>query len=777
MNGRAQIFGGGGVRARGKRIFVEEKRLWKRINRLTALTVVVAVVFMALGVLLQYILSDVTTASALEEMEFRVEEYGDAIRGVLRSNAQTLETLSSFVRAWEGMEAQDVAAELAQALEKSEFEGMAWFPLEGSSVIVSRDGDGYIGLSAANLTEDAQTSIERAQAGETVVSGIYDGSMVLPEGERGLLYAAPVRSDAKIVGALVAVDDAHVLTRVVADFNQDGAGGFLHIIDAQGNFLVRSEDSLFDWPMENIFGVPVFTDAEKDDVRAALARGESVSFSFAYAGGEYHAAFLPIGVYDWYEVCVRDARAFISPTRTAVRALQAFAGVALALLVFLLGYYYSLLRRSKRDAANQAYLDPVTGADNFAGFTRRLTERQKGDRDYCLAALNISQFKFINVIFGRQQADQLLCFVRSVLAERLHEGEFFCRDSGDIFYICMNETDRGTIRARLEGVMRAISSKAMGEESNFQVLAYCGVAVVREAEEGESPVSQVLFALERARSGGRRNSVCFYDVALRGDEELDYYIESHMQKALDEGEFKLYYQPKIDLATDRMASAEVLVRWLTSEGEMILPGKFIPIFEKNGFCEELDLYVFEAACRQMRAWMDAGLPPLRLSVNQTKPLFYRRDYVETLCVIAEKYAVSPSLFILEVLEGLAMANADALNAVIDQLHEKGFQVSMDDFGSGYSSLNTLANLRIDELKLDKGFLKTLSAREDERLRVVLEETLAMARRLRIRTVVEGVETETGDRIVHALGADRAQGYFYGCPMDAQAFRERFLSAG
>ena len=182
-------FRGGGVRARGKRIFVEEKRLWKRINRLTALTVAVAVAFMALGVLLQYILSDVTTASALEEMEFRVEEYGDAIRGVLRSNAQTLETLSSFVRPWESMEAQDVAAEFARALEKSDFEGMAWFPLEGSSVIVSRDGDGYIGLNADNLAEDAQTSIERAQAGETVVSGIYDGSMVLPEGERGLLCA------------------------------------------------------------------------------------------------------------------------------------------------------------------------------------------------------------------------------------------------------------------------------------------------------------------------------------------------------------------------------------------------------------------------------------------------------------------------------------------------------------------------------------------------------------------------------------------------------------
>ena len=249
---------------------MEEKKLWKRVNRLTALTVAIGVVFVALGALLQYKLSGMTTASALDEMEFRVEEYGDAIRGVLRSNAQMLDTLSGFIKPWEDMDAQNIAAQLAQALEKSDFEGMAWFPLEGSSVIVSRDGGSYIGLSADELARDAQTSIERAQAGETVVSGIYDGSVVLPEDERGLLYAAPVESRGQTVGALVAVDDAHVLTRVVDDFNHDGAGGFLHIIDAQGNFLVRSEDRLFDWPLENIFAVPLFAEAEKDDVLSLI---------------------------------------------------------------------------------------------------------------------------------------------------------------------------------------------------------------------------------------------------------------------------------------------------------------------------------------------------------------------------------------------------------------------------------------------------------------------------------------------------------------------------
>ena len=765
------------MRARGKRKFVEEKKLWKRVNRLTLLAVVIGVIFMASGALLQFVLSDMATDSALEEMEFRVEEYGDAIRGVLRYNAQTVDALSCFVEPWEDMDASDIAAGLAQALQNNHYDGMAWFPAEGRSVIVSRDGVSFIGLSADSLAHDAQASIARALEGETVASGIYEGSVVLPEGESGLLYAAPVESHGGIVGVLAAVDDAHVLTRVVYDFNQDGSGGFLHIIDAQGNFLVRSEKQTKGWSDGNVFDASVLAEEEEERIRALLARGESASCSFTYGGAEYHAVFVPVGVHGWYEVCVWDAHTFVGPTRAVVRALQASAGVALALLVFLIGYYYSTLRRSRRDAANIAYIDPVTGADNFAGFTRRLAQRQKGGRDYCLAALNISQFKFINGIFGRQQADQLLCFVKSVLDGHLRAGEFFCRDSGDIFYICLNETDREAIRVRMESVMRAISSKAMGGESNFQVLTYCGAAVGQEVGEGESPVAQVLFALESARSSGRRNSIRFYDATLRKDEELDYYIESHMQKALDEGEFKLYYQPKIDLATGRVAGAEVLVRWLTAEGGMILPAKFIPIFEKNGFCEELDLYVFEAACRQIRAWVDAGLPALRFSVNQTKPLFYRRDYVDTLCAIARKYGVEPGLITLEVLEGLAMENADVLNAVIGQLHAKGFAVSLDDFGSGYSSLNTLANLRIDELKLDKGFLKTLSAREDARLRVVLEETLAMSRRLGIRTVVEGVETEKGDRIVRALGADRAQGYYYGSPMDAQSFRARFLPGG
>ena len=148
------------------------------------------------------------------------------------------------------------------------------------------------------------------------------------------------------------------------------------------------------------------------------------------------------------------------------------------------------------------------------------------------------------------------------------------------------------------------------------------------------------------------------------------------------------------------------------------------------------------------------------------------------CAIAEKYAVPPSLFILEVLEGLAIGETPTPSTPSStSCTKRAFRFPWTTLAAAIPRSNTLANLRIDELKLDKGFLKTLSAREDERLRVVLEETLAMARRLRIRTVVEGVETETGDQIVHALGADRAQGYFYGCPMDAQAFRERFLSAG
>ena len=246
-------------------------------------------------------------------------------------------------------------------------------------------------------------------------------------------------------------------------------------------------------------------------------------------------------------------------------------------------------------------------------------------RPYSLAALNVRQFKFINEIFGRAQADTLLCRIKQVIEAGLRPGECFCRSGQDLFYILFLETGRAALKERIQNMMDEVGRYAMSKNRDYQLLLYCGVAVSTEFLDSEPTVQKGLthvgFALHTARQS-IKHSIWFYDTRLHEDEKLVNYVESRMRQALSDGEFTMYLQPKVRLATGKVAGAEALVRWITAEGKTIYPGQFIPVFEANGFCVELDLYMVEEACKQIAAWQKAGKTPLPLSVNQSKLLFF-----------------------------------------------------------------------------------------------------------------------------------------------------------
>src|SRR5699024_5372444 len=191
-----------------------------------------------------------------------------------------------------------------------------------------------------------------------------------------------------------------------------------------------------------------------------------------------------------------------------------------------------------------------------------------------------------------------------------------------------------------------------------------------------------------------------FDEQLMKTIQIQNEIESSMQYALKNEEFKLFIQPKYDVFHDKLVGGEALVRWIRNDGTMFYPDQFIPLFEKNGFCVDLDLYMVENVCKQLRKWIDDGKTVYPISINQTKRLFYHSDYVEKLQSIFNKYQISPDLIILEVLEGLAIEDLDSFNRCIERLHAIGLKVSLDDFGSGYSSLSNLNELNVDEIKID-----------------------------------------------------------------------------
>lgn len=252
------------------------------------------------------------------------------------------------------------------------------------------------------------------------------------------------------------------------------------------------------------------------------------------------------------------------------------------------------------------------------------------------------------------------------------------------------------------------------------------------------------------------------------------YIEANMHRALTESEYQIYLQPKMNLHTGQIDSAEALVRWQTKERGLLFPDQFIPLFEQNGFCKQLDLYMLEKSCQILRSWIDTGISPITISINQTKSLFVSDDYVDRLLEITSRYQISPQYIVLEILEGLAFENSTELNNTIAYLNHAGFRVSMDDFGCGYSSLNTLGKLDIDQIKLDRMFLMDLRKEQRSSQYEVMSSIFVMAQKLGIETVTEGIETKEDEELIVSMGCDYGQGYYYSKPIPINDFQNTFL---
>lgn len=469
----------------------------------------------------------------------------------------------------------------------------------------------------------------------------------------------------------------------------------------------------------------------------------------------------------------------------AHRALLIGGGVVLVALAALIWFALHSRRnackalQAERRLSHLAMYDELTGAYNEGYFRKLLRERCEQRENCTLVAFNIRGFRNINDTYGTRRANELLCGIVAVLQDWVREGELVCRPSADLFYLLLQAEDSAGLGRRVEDMLRQISAMATATLEGLPLIIYCGAVFVGDSHAPYQVAANMSYLMAALAYAKKSNCpvVYVFDEALYQTEQLRYYIETHMQPALEQEEYQLYLQPKMNLQTDRVDGAEALVRWQSKERGMIYPDQFIPLFEENGFCERLDLYMVEQVCKTLRRWMDSGLTPVGIAVNQTKSLFVKEDYVDSLLAITEKYQIPPRYITLEIMEGLAFENLQGLNSTIQKLNGQGFQVSMDDFGSGYSSLNTLGKLEINELKMDRAFLMGAVNDPQGTQSEVLAAVLVLAKKLGIKTVAEGVETKKSEDMIRAMFCDYGQGYYYSKPIPAEDFREKFCTAG
>ncbi|MDO4269795.1 MAG: GGDEF domain-containing phosphodiesterase [Eubacteriales bacterium] len=413
--------------------------------------------------------------------------------------------------------------------------------------------------------------------------------------------------------------------------------------------------------------------------------------------------------------------------------------------------------------------DPLTGLFNQHSFCQRAQEliRADADEQYVIIRTNIEKFKIINEMFGMERGDALLCRMVDVSRElqtKLAGRSVFGRIRADIFACCCPNTE-DNIRLVIEKTQREIAHYIPDYETRVDF----GLYVVEDLDEPvEHMVDRANMAMQTIR-GNYLQNYAYYDDALRKNVLGEQYIVSEMGAALRRGQFHIVIQPKCDIRTGEPIGGEVLVRWKHPSLGMIPPDRFVPIFEKTNFIYKLDCFVWEEACRELCRQREAGLRVLPLSVNLSRMDLQRPDLLETLNGLVRRYEIPTEWFKLEITESGETPDVAAMLHTVDTLHEAGFEILLDDFGSAYSTFNVLHGIRLGGLKID---LRSLTARSltGERVEQLLASFVYMADRIGIPTVIEGVETLAQVDCARQAGIRYAQGYYFYKPLPAGEYR-------
>ena len=416
--------------------------------------------------------------------------------------------------------------------------------------------------------------------------------------------------------------------------------------------------------------------------------------------------------------------------------------------------------------------DPLTGLYNREFFFSYAEQYDQHHRDTPMDAivLDINRFGIINERYGRAYADEVLRRVGEKAREMVHdEGGIVCRREADIFLVyCPHRED---YKAILDNASMGLAGE---QNANNRVRLRMGVySNVDKSLELERRFDRAKIASDSVRNSFTRNIGVFDDTLHKAEMYSEQLIED-FPKAVEEGQFKVFFQPKYNITGDKpyLAGTEALVRWQHPELGMISPGVFIPLFEENGLIQDLDHFVWRQAARQIRIWKDEIGYTVPVSVNVSRVDMYDANIVYSLLDILEESKLEAGDLHLEVTESAYAEDAEQIIETVKRLRSMGFLVEMDDFGTGYSSLNMLSSLPIDVLKLDMQFIRTAFGQEKDTH--MLEIIIEIARHLSAPVVAEGVETEEQVKALKEIGCDLVQGYFFSPPVPAEKFAS-FLS--
>lgn len=413
--------------------------------------------------------------------------------------------------------------------------------------------------------------------------------------------------------------------------------------------------------------------------------------------------------------------------------------------------------------------DRLTGIYNKEHFYDVVTETVQNAEPgtYCMVCSDIKNFKFVNDIFGINVGDEVLINIADTLKRLVGPGCVYGRISGDRFAMCMP-------RERFNPEVFSNEIRRIGEKSGtstYRICVHVGVYDIVDKNIAVSVMCDRAYMAIKTIKSSLTDVIAHYDDGIRESSVSEQKVTGEFGAALEDGQFCFYIQPQVSVR-GKILGGEALVRWIHPERGMIPPIEFIGILEKTGLICKLDMHTWELACKKLREWKDRGLTDYHISVNISPKDFYFADIYKVFTGLVEKYEIKPRNLRLEITESAIMSDFDKQLVLIQRLQEYGFMVEMDDFGSGYSSLNMLKDMPVNTLKVDMGFLRQTS--HQERSRTILKMIISLSKQLGMEVVTEGVETKEQVDFLTEIGCDIFQGYYFAKPMPVSEFEQKYF---
>ncbi len=631
-----------------------------------------------------------------------------------------------------------------------------------SIIITDTQGVGILNTGEIERISD-MTFFQPTLKGEVVTSLPYKSSFTNND---VIAISAPIYYDGDIEGVIAVEYTLTYLNSLLSA--STGLQGYAMVVDSNADVLFSSNENHIKY--EELQQAEFYDGKTVENYRYNIENQIEGDMSFSYNSIKSLTEYRPLKYNDWSLVFVMQEEYLLESTRNITANMIMVSIIIVVCFVAFIAYVLMLKKSNMQEIEKIAFYDDLTGLSNLSKFKidARALLTKYPNKQFVMVKMDLINFKAINELFGYETGNKVICAIaetgRAVkestfLQARVGSDEFMLFSGGDLL------VDMDKSRDIYENLFKQILSHMDKHQFSFRYGRYF-------IAKGETDIIDIINKASMAHSFAKAeggNLLWDYDDKFKQRILYSTEITNRMRTAMENGEFKAYLQPKYKVSDNSVIGAEALVRWIDDKGKMIYPNDFIPIFEANGFITELDKYMLDCVCATLKEWMIKGYECIPVSVNFSRLHIKNDDFINELNQITEKYGVPKKYIEIELTETAVTENESELCKLFEALRAEGYSVSIDDFGSGYSSLGMLKNFKVDTLKLDRSFF--VDNKYDERGDIVVDSIIKLAHSLDMYTVAEGIEESEQVDFLKEVDCEAVQGYFYARPMSIADFEK------